>query len=149
MQKQILILFCTVASLTIIAGCEKEEAPQPKTKTDLISTGTWKFSTATVSGADVSAFLNTCQKDNILTFSAGGSGTLDEGASKCNAGDPQSNPFTWNFASNETVLHVSTVLFTGGSSDFNIVALSETQLVLSQNITVSGSSQNAVVTFVH
>jgi hypothetical protein len=51
--------------------------------------------------------------------------------------------------SNETILHVSTVLFTGGSSDFTIVALSETQLVLSQVITVGGSPQNAVVTFVH
>jgi hypothetical protein len=41
------------------------------------------------------------------------------------------------------------VLFTGGSSDFTLVSLSETQLVVSQNIMVSGSSQNAVVTFIH
>jgi hypothetical protein len=98
---------------------------------------------------DVSAFLQTCQKDNIIVFVSPSTGTLDEGAAKCNSNDPQTVPFTWNFANNDQTLHVSTVLFSGGSSDFTIVDLTETQLILSQNITVSGTSQNAVVTFKH
>jgi len=139
-----------IISLSLFfAACSKSNSSSSKTKTELISQSSWKFSNAKVSGADVSAFLQTCQKDNILVFAAAGTGTLDEGATKCNSGDPQSNPFTWNFATNETVLHVSAVLFTGGSSDFDIVSLTDTQLVLSQNITVSGSAQNAVVTFIH
>jgi len=139
-----------IVSLSLFfAACSKSNSSSSKTKTELISQSSWKFSNAKVSGADVSAFLQTCQKDNILVFAAAGTGTLDEGATKCNSGDPQSNPFTWNFATNETVLHVSAVLFTGGSSDFDIVSLTDTQLVLSQNITVSGSTQNAVVTFIH
>ena len=97
----------------------------------------------------MSGFLQTCQKDNILSLQSNGNGSLDEGATKCNSGDAQTNPFTWNFASNETVLHISTVLFTGGSSDFSIVSLTSASLVVSQNITVSGSTQNAVVTFIH
>jgi len=142
------------AVLTLIVSlfftaCSKSDSSSSKTKTELITQSSWKFSNAKVSGTDVSAFLQTCQKDNILVFAAAGTGTLDEGATKCNSSDPQTNPFTWNFATNETVLHVSTVLFTGGSSDFNIVSLTDAQLVLSQDITVSGTTQNAVVTFVH
>ena len=136
----------------IFVACSKDDDdndPVPKTKTQLITQSTWRFSAATVGGADVSAFLQACQKDNILTFASNGTGTVDEGPLKCNAGDPQTNPFTWNFLTNETQLFISTTLFAGGSSTFNLVTLSETQLVVSQNITVSGTSQNAVVTFVH
>ena len=143
-----------IAVLTLLislffTACSKSDSNSSKTNTELITQGSWKFSNAKVSGTDVSAFLQTCQKDNILVFAAAGTGTLDEGATKCNSSDPQSNPFTWNFATNETVLHVSTVLFTGGSSDFSIVSLTGAQLVLSQDITVSGTTQNAVVTFIH
>jgi len=84
-----------------------------------------------------------------MTFTTAGTGTVDEGLTKCNAGDPQTNPFTWSFATNETVLNISTILFTGGSNTFNIVALNEAQLVVSQTITVGGTPQNAVVTFLH
>jgi lipocalin-like protein len=140
--------FITLA-FVFITGCGKDKTPAAKTNTELISQSTWKFSAATVGGSDVSGFIQTCQKDNILVFAAAGTGTLDEGATKCNAGDPQTRPFTWNFMTNETVLHVSTVLFTGGSSDFTLVTLNETQLVVSQNVTISGTSQNAVVTFIH
>jgi uncharacterized lipoprotein YajG len=132
-----------------LPACQKSSSTSSKTRTELLTQSSWKFDNAKVAGADVSAFLQPCQKDNIIVFTSAGTGTLDEGATKCNSGDPQTSSFTWNFASNETVLHVSTVLFAGGSSDFSIVTLSDTQLVLSQNITVSGITQNAVVTFKH
>jgi hypothetical protein len=133
-----------------ITGCGKDKDPAPaKTKTQLLTQSTWKFSSATVGGSDVSAFLQTCQKDNILTFASAGTGVVDEGATKCNAADPQTNPFTWNFQSSETVLFISATLFTGGSSTFNLITLTETQLVVSQNVTISGTTQNAVVTFIH
>jgi hypothetical protein len=151
MRKQLLLTLPIVAiAFLFVTGCEKEKDPAPaKTKTELLSQATWKFSAATVGGTDVSAFLQTCQKDNILAFIAAGTGTIDEGTTKCNGADPQSNPFTWNFQSAETILFISATLFTGGSSTFTLVSLSETQLVVSQNVTVSGSSQNAVVTFIH
>lgn len=147
----------SVASMALLlpvlvsVSCNKKDdnTPAPKTKTLLITQSTWKFSSATVGGTNVSAFLQACQKDNILTFASNGSGVLDEGPAKCNSGDPQTNPFTWSFQNNETQLFISATLFTGGSSTFNLVSLTETELILSQNITVSGSTQNAVVTFVH
>jgi hypothetical protein len=144
-----LILACSLLLGACKKNNDKDNTPA-KTKTELISTGSWKFSTATVGGNNVAAFLQACQKDNILTFTSTGTGTIDEGTAKCNAGDPQTSPFTWNFASSETILHVSAVFFTGGSNDFNIVEISATKLVGSQNIEVgAGGSQTAVVTFVH
>lgn len=153
MKKVLSLAFMSLLyiSLTFVS-CSKDDddnTPAPKTKTQLITQSTWRFSAATVGGSDVSAFLQACQKDNILTFASNGTGTVDEGPLKCNAGDPQTSPFTWNFLSNETQLFISTTLFAGGSSTFNIVTLSETQLIVSQNITVGGTSQNAVVTFIH
>jgi len=150
MKKQV----WTIASIagflfSCFVACTNKDPVHVKTNTELITQSTWKFDNAKVGGTDVSAFVQACQKDNIITFVSTGSGTLDEGASKCNSGDPQTTPFTWNFATNETALHISAMLFTGGSSDFTIVALSETQLVLSQNITISGTTQNAVITFKH
>jgi len=114
-----------------------------------LTLNTWKFSTATVNGADVSALIQACQKDNILTFSVNLNGMLDEGAAKCNAADPQTVPFNWSLAINETILHVSAVFFTGGNSVYTVVAITDAQLVLSQAITVSGTLQTAVITFVH
>lgn len=136
--------------IIFFAACKKDSNNNtPKTNTDLLVQASWIFDNATVGGSDVSSLIQACQKDNTLSFAAGGTGTLDEGATKCNSSDPQSSPFTWSFATNETVLHVSATLFTGGSSDFNIITLTETQLILSQNINIAGTSQNAIVTFKH
>jgi hypothetical protein len=148
MKKNLWKFAAGLVLLASFTACKKTSV-HVKTNTELLTQSSWKFDNARVNGADVSAFLQACQKDNTLLFVSNGTGTVDEGPTKCNSGDPQTTPFTWGFLSNETVLHISTILFTGGSSDFNIVALSETQLVLSQNITVSGSPQNAVVTFKH
>ena len=150
MRKQFFTLLSGLGvSLLIFSGCNKDDDPVPKTKTELITAAIWKFGAATVGGTDVSASLPACQKDNLMTFISTGTGSVDEGPTKCNAGDPQTNPFTWNFASSETVLHMSTILFTGGSNDFTIVTINESQLVVSQIITVGGSPQNAIVTFLH
>lgn len=152
-MKKLFVSLLTISFLAVLtfSSCQKEDnTPPAKTKSQLITQSTWKFSGATVGGSDVSAFLQTCQKDNILTFSAsGGTGTLDEGPTKCNPGDPQTSPFTWNFLNNESQLFISATLFTGGSSTFTLVSLTETTLVVSQVITVSGSSQTAIVTFIH
>jgi hypothetical protein len=148
MKKLLWAIIIPILLLSFTA-CKKSVKVTVKTNTELLTQTSWKFDNAKVSGTDVSAFVSACQKDNLYTFVSNGTGTADEGATKCAAGDPQSTAFTWNFASNETVLHVSIALFAGGSQDLTIVSLSETQLVVSGNITVGGSTQNAVVTLKH
>lgn len=150
MKKQLAILLTSLClALFIFPACRKDEDPKQKTKTELLTQSSWRFGAATVGGTDVSGFLQACQKDNTMIFLAAGTGTLNEGPMKCNGSDPQTTPFTWSFSSGETLLNISATLFTGGSNTFTIVALNETQLVLSQIITVGGSPQNVVVTFLH
>ncbi|HEY2720258.1 MAG TPA: lipocalin family protein [Chitinophagaceae bacterium] len=149
MKRVNLNLIVLSAFTLLFVSCKKSSGDKPKTKTDFITEASWKFDNAKVGGADYSSLIQACQKDNTLVFTSNGSGTLDEGITKCNSADPQTNPFTWSFTTNETILHISTVLFTGGSNDFTIVTLNDTQLVLSQNVDIAGTSQNAVVTFKH
>ena len=150
MKKQSLWIIAAFAFFALATpACKKHSTPAQKTKTELITQSPWKFDNAKVNGADVSAFLQTCQKDNILFFVDNGTGTVDEGTTKCNGGDPQTTGFTWTFLSAETVLHVSATFFTGGSGDITLITLTETQLVGSQVISVNGSNQTAVVTFIH
>lgn len=136
-----LVILCTSF---FILSCKKNDTPQ-KTKTELLTTGSWKFSSATSGGIDVSGGLQSCQKDNIYTFAAGGTGTIDEGASKCNAGDPQTSAFTWAWLSSETMLQVSAPLFSGTTGDITIVSLTETELIGSMTI----SGQTVIAKFVH
>lgn len=147
------ILSClTVTALVLtISGCQKEEtSSSDRPKTELITDGNWKFSKAISSGINVSAFIDDCFKDNIVSFQVNGNGQLDEGTTKCDNSDPQTVAFTWNLINNETVLHVSAPLFSGSNTDFELAGLNETELVVSQQVELgSGGSQKVTFTFVH
>lgn len=134
MKKQLgFLLVLIAANFFIFSSCNKNDynPPAPKTKTQLLTQGTWKFKGANAGGTDISSSLQTCQKDNVLTFATAGTGTVDEGLTKCNVADLQISPLTWNFASNETILHISTILFTNTGNDFTLISLTETELVVS------------------
>ena len=152
MQKKILYAAISIFFISsFIIACKKnsDNNNTPKTKTELISASVWKFDNAKVSGVDISGLLDDCDKDNTVTFVSNGSGTADEGPAKCNSGDPQTISFTWTFENNETTIQATAPLFPGGNGTFTIVTLTDTQLVVSQDITVSGVTQNAVITFKH
>jgi hypothetical protein len=134
-------------SLIILGSCQKEDSGggnTPKTKTELLSTTSWKYNDAKIDTdnngtGDIAlpvGLVESCQTDNTITFASNGSGTVDEGGSKCDAADPQSIPFTWNFTSNESVINFSSAVFVGVGGDFKIISLTETELVLSKSITV-------------
>jgi hypothetical protein len=151
MKKQLRFLFVFItANFLLFSSCSKKDSTSvPKTKTQLLAQSTWKFKSATVGGIDYSASLQACQKDNILTFTTVGTGTVDEGLTKCNAADPQTSSLTWNFASGETILHVSATLFTGTGNDFTLISLTETELVVSIGYTNGGPTILVVITFQH
>lgn len=140
----VLGLFCFV-----IAGCKKSS--HTKTKTELITQSSWKFDHATASGfGDISAQIPACYKDNVVVFASNGTGTVDESTNVCSPAAPSS--FTWSFQSNETMLHLSAALFSGGSGDFTIVSLTETNLVVSQMVILPPPNSiqvNAEFTFKH
>ena len=119
-----------------------------KTKAQLITQSSWKFSKATANGTDVTANVTACLKDNIYLFAVNGTGTINESTNVCSPST--AGTFTWSFQTNETILHLSAALFPGGSNDFTLVTLNETNLIISQVMTISPYPPTTVeVTFIH
>jgi hypothetical protein len=140
--------FFAFLSLVVLGSCQKDDdgtpAPSPKTKQELIASSAWKYNDAKIDTdnngtGDVAlpaGVVEACQTDNTILFTTNGAGTIDEGATKCDNADPQSIPFTWSFSSNETVINFSSAIFAGVGGDFKIISLTETELVLSKQLTV-------------
>jgi len=148
MQRKIVYIPLLVLPVFIFSlSCKK--SAHDKTKTEVITQSTWKFDNAKVGGIDVSGFLDACDKDNTVLFASDKSGVADEGLTKCADADPQTVAFTWEFQSNETVIAASAPLFPGGNGNFTIMTLTESQLIVSQDIDVSGTTQHAVITLKH
>ena len=145
-MKKILSL-CLLCTLFFITSCDKD-GTTVATKTELITSSSWKFDKATASGFDISGQIDACLKDNIITFQANGNGTIAEGAISCSPPAPPT--FTWTFNSAETELNVSTPLFPGGTGTFVIVTLNQTNLVLSQTMNIPPvGNTTVVITFKH
>ncbi len=144
-----LILFAALClSAVSFNSCDKTDEAAP-TNTDYITKSPWKFDKAMSGGADVSGFLNACYKDNVMTFQVNGNGSLDEGATKCNAGDPQTTNFTWNFSSNGSTLNVTGGIFAGQSGSFLVVILNDTQMILQGTISTPSGPVTGQIYFKH
>ncbi len=146
------LLACFTVVIFLLSSCSKEKGenpPPPKTNTEKITTGTWKFGSARWGTADGSSQVQACQRDNTVQFQGGGAGIADEKATKCDPADPQTIPFSWNFQTNETILFISIPLFTGGANTLTIVTLTEVELTVSQPYTIGGVTKALEITFVH
>jgi hypothetical protein len=149
-MKSCKFILAFLSTIILFTACKKDSNNnKPKTNTDLITQASWKFGSASATNfGDVSSQIPACYKDNIYTFVSGGSGNVDESTNVCSPSSAGS--FTWNFTNNETGLHISTPLFQGGSSDFTIISLTETNLVVSQTMTIAPLPPTTVqITFVH
>jgi hypothetical protein len=103
-----LLMLITVFAIAMSA-CKKKD----QSRADLLVSKAWKYAdfgedlnNNGVLEASESDILN-CDKDDSYTFASGGSGTFDEGASKCNASDPQTSQFNWQLIEGETKLIVT------------------------------------------
>ena len=135
-------------------SCKKNDssASGRASKTTLVSQQSWQFNNAGLDpnkdGAidqDISSFVSACLKDNTVSFAAAGSGTADEGLTKCNTLDPQTIPFTWNFASNETMINITGNAIAGKGGQYKIIALNATQFSLSKDTTITGFGSTTIV----
>lgn len=137
--------------LFIALSCKKDE--KSKTKPELLTNGSWHVTAYTVDPAvdwdgdgtdetNVYAIMESCIKDDRTTFVTGGTGELDEGASKCDDSDPQTIPLTWALDQNETKLTVQ-------GDEYLIETLTETQMVIKQIEVESTVTYTHTVTFSH
>lgn len=135
-----------------LAGCTKKSDPPPPNKTDHITASAWTYESAGIDAdkngtIDFALPANTfaaCQLDNSISFKANNTGITDEGATKCNASDPQTSNFNWSFTDNETNLQVSGNSFAALNGKFKIQTLNATNFSLSRD-TVYASQNVAII----
>ena len=97
--------------ILLFVACNKKDTAT--SKTELLTSGTWKL-TAVVADEDGNGTYETdrfatflpCFIDNIWSFGASSVGTMDEGPTKCNPADPQTETYTWQLTQNETYLKI-------------------------------------------
>jgi len=142
----------------VLFSCSKSKVSGP-TKTASITASAWVFSSASidqnndgVGDANLPpSILLPCYTDNTLKFTVNGTGTFDEGGTKCNAADPQTSAFTWGFTNGEQNINFSATLFPGASGDFKIIQLDANTLILSKSVTLPGATTpvTVIITFIH
>jgi hypothetical protein len=116
-------------------SCSKKEAT--KTNLEYLTQAIWKWQDAgfdsdkngSIDATDPD--IDDCEKDNTLDFNTDGSGTADEGGSKCDQDDEQTVPFTWVFKTNETQIEYK-------GNVFNILSLNDTQIKVYQDLDMGG-----------
>ena len=143
------LILATVLCFTALffANCDKNDNPPPS-NTDYLTKSSWKFSSAKAGGADVTANVPACFKDNTMLFLVNGTGTINENTVICSPASPSS--FTWVFQNNGTEINLSQPIVSGGSTVFTIVLLNDVNLVVSQTMTIAPYPPTTVeLTFIH
>ena len=139
----------------LVISCKKDDDENnAKTKTELLTSGTWKYTACIVSPAydyygngnpvtDIYAIMELCEKDDFEIFKTNGSWEYDNGPTKCIPSDPQivySEP--WSFTANETKIIVGTV-------ECTILELTETTLKLRYSFVDAGVTYTEEDTYRH
>ncbi len=147
MKNLLFIISISLLVVTVMFSCKKKKIPP--TKTELLTSASWKIEKVVAGITDVTNYIPACSRDNLITFVSNGTGSTSEGATPCTP--PVTTTFTWRFQNNESELNLSTSLIPGGSGTFTIITLNETEMVLSQQVTIPSLPLPvaAVITFKH
>lgn len=78
--------------------------------------------------SDVYGVMPSCAKDDLTKFDSDGSVLFDEGPSKCEATDPQTETSTWSFNSDKTSM---TVEVDSKTVSYKILEISDSRLKVS------------------
>ena len=152
---QLAAVVLVIAGVTSVLSCNKDEDNNgnAKTKTELLTTGTWKYTACNISPAydyygdgvlatNLFAILKSCEKDDFETYKANGTWEYNEGPTKCDPSYPQVFSEPWSFTSNETKLLVGTV-------EHTILELTATTLKLRYSVEDAGVTYTEEDTYSH
>ena len=133
------LLFSTMLALSLLTtvlftSCTKDEPKKALTKSELLCSAPWKATSLTIDPGidygngvivtDLFAQRETCEKDDLIKYNSNGTGVLDAGLTKCYPLEPQLVSFSWLFNADETKL------IEDGDLEYNIVVLSESELIM-------------------
>jgi len=142
----------TLASLILALinfNCSKKDDPSGKTNAELIL-GDWIVTGLTFSPMydydgdglkETNAFskMEPCEKDNTVSFLAGGVWKNDEGETKCDPADLQTLTGVWELSANQTTLNID-----GDIAEIKF--LSNTTLTIEQEFTEMGVDYTQTLT---
>ncbi|OGX91494.1 lipocalin family protein [Hymenobacter coccineus] len=130
---KISLLFTALVAVSAIVACSKKgDDPQPLTPTQLLTAQKWRVSSATIAGPgqptiDLTALSAPCKLDDYVQFADPSTYVVDEGATKCDSRDAQTQLGTWAFANNDTQLSIS---YTGDNYTATVNELTASSLKL-------------------
>ena len=93
------IILFAFAAIALLNSCKKDDATPDNTA--LITTGKWKLTAETTASVNSYGNYLACEKDDTYAFATDGKVTIDEGATKCSASDPQTTTGSWAFSGTE------------------------------------------------
>jgi hypothetical protein len=142
-----------LASIVLLGSCSDDDSEPAKTDAELIGSGiAWKLSSATANNISVISLIDACILDNMITFNYDNkTGVVDAGPTKCNDAEPQTQDFIWDYNESTKVLTVDSPIIEvpGAVSDLVLESVTASELILSQTVSLSGFTQEVIVTLVH
>ena len=132
-MKNVIQLLSIATLVFTLFACKKDTVPP--TKTELLTAHAWKITAAegTINGVKRDLFTTApaCEKDDIETFKTDKTYIGDQGATKCDPTDPQTEQGKWAFSTNETKLDI-TVIDSGSSFTitYDVLELTADKMVL-------------------
>ncbi|HEX4957946.1 MAG TPA: lipocalin family protein [Lacibacter sp.] len=135
---QLKTLCIVLLIFTAFTACKKKN--DVKSKTELLTKAAWvtfKYEEKAGNSAYVDDFPNwsACEKDNKITFGTNNVATFDEGATKCNPSDPQTETATWSLSDNDTKLILDGETLTIEQLDENTLVVVSTFVFLGETYT--------------
>jgi hypothetical protein len=145
------ILFATLILSSLFIGCSKDDTDDVKqpTKTELLTAHYWQVTALTIDpplsigGTQISDFyaqLDNCTKDNLEKYNTNNTVTYDEGPTKCDPADPQTQTSPWSFNSDETILTID-------GESYKVLTLTSTQLKMSFSELIGGINYTYTATY--
>lgn len=140
MKAKLLTVLSVVLALSFSA-CKKDD--KKTSATDFLTSGNWKIVSdqEKIGPADWVEYIgnyDACELDNFYKFNTDNTGVYDEGATKCDPGDLQTFPITWELLNSGTQLKISYGLYSDTAA---LVSVNATNLVIQ-----SSDEDNGVVT---
>ena len=91
------------------AGCKKDDDDKTpsQTKKEMLTSGSWYLKDFVVNDTSYyDVFFDDCDKDDFQTFKTNGMVTMDEGATKCDPTDPQTEDVLWMLSTDEKTITI-------------------------------------------
>jgi hypothetical protein len=150
MSKTLAIMFGLIAFFSL-QSCEKDDDKPSIEKT--LTGGPWQMTAMTSNPpidwfgtpvTDVYAQLPACIKDDLTVFKTNGTVNFDEGGSKCEQGNPQTESGTWALNTDETIVSVTR---DGETESWDITSLKGNSFEVDYQTNIDGLTYKFSVVF--